>query len=256
MELTRMADTATLTSHFSTMYRYFRELEIHDQALTDRQKVTKTMCKLNQEWYKLANAWVITQPDNLSFDQFRMRLIRMDADGKIFSDSTKSHLLHLQGPNSKDKHNESIFTIQLEDEADPIPATTTTMVGPRVGQVGVVAGGTINKQMVETATTAGSRDISRETASLGRWNVINVTRRDITQIHARITEINQHMLHNTLTLVRAAGWLVALNRFLWLEDFQMTLFVWMEQRHLTWFLSSFRKSAIFFNNTNHSKHLE
>jgi hypothetical protein len=90
MELTRMADTATLTSHFSTMCRYFRELEIHDQALTDRQKVTKTMCKLNQEWYKLANAWVITQPDNLSFDQFRMRLIRMDADGRTFSDSTKS----------------------------------------------------------------------------------------------------------------------------------------------------------------------
>jgi hypothetical protein len=33
MEMTRMSDSATLTSHFSCMCRYFRELEMHGQGL-------------------------------------------------------------------------------------------------------------------------------------------------------------------------------------------------------------------------------
>ena len=38
MEMTRMSDSASLTSHFSITCRSFRELAIHGQALTDRQK--------------------------------------------------------------------------------------------------------------------------------------------------------------------------------------------------------------------------
>jgi hypothetical protein len=88
MEMVRMPEGATLTSHFSIMCRYFRELEMHNQGLTDRQKVTKTMCKMNLSWYKLANAWVITQDDDLTFTQFRTRMIRMEVDGRTFVDST------------------------------------------------------------------------------------------------------------------------------------------------------------------------
>jgi hypothetical protein len=90
MEMVRMADDATLMSHFSIMCRYFRELGMHGQPLTDRQKITKTMCKLNLEWYKLANAWVVTQPEELTFDQFRKRLMRMDMDGRTFAEESSS----------------------------------------------------------------------------------------------------------------------------------------------------------------------
>jgi hypothetical protein len=87
MENTRMQDSDKLTSHFSKMCRYFRELECHNQPLTDRQKVTKTMCKMNRHWYEMANAWVITQPDDITFDIFRRRLLQMDIDSKSFDQS-------------------------------------------------------------------------------------------------------------------------------------------------------------------------
>jgi hypothetical protein len=79
-----MAEDATLTSHFSVMCRYYRELELHGQPLTDRQKITKTMCKMNLKWYELTNAWVVTQPEDLSFDNFRTRILRMEVDKRTF----------------------------------------------------------------------------------------------------------------------------------------------------------------------------
>ena len=91
MENTRMKDSDTLTSHFSNMCRYFRELAMHDQELTDRQKITKTMCKMSLDWYKLTNSWVVTQPDNLTFDQFRRRVIQMDIDGRSFQRESSNH---------------------------------------------------------------------------------------------------------------------------------------------------------------------
>jgi hypothetical protein len=75
-----MDNKSTLASHFGIMCRFFRELHQAGHQLTDRQKIIKTMTKMSTKWYKVAHDYMATQPEDLPFDRFRMKMIQLEID--------------------------------------------------------------------------------------------------------------------------------------------------------------------------------
>lgn len=87
MEVTRMDGKATVSSHISTMCRFFRELEQSGHPLNDEQKIVKSMAKMSERWYRLADDFMATRDGDTSFDVFRMKMIKMEVDSRYFRSS-------------------------------------------------------------------------------------------------------------------------------------------------------------------------
>jgi hypothetical protein len=82
MEQVKMDSKSSLTSHFGLMCRFFRELHQAGQPLNDRQKIVKTMTKMSTRWYRIAQDYLATQPDEIEFDRFRLKMIQLEIDNR------------------------------------------------------------------------------------------------------------------------------------------------------------------------------
>ena len=156
---------------------------------------------------------VVTQPEELIFDQFRRRLLRMDMDSRTFTEGqSQAAFFYLRGHKNRGRLCKRIFIILLEDVEVWVVVTT---IGIRVGQAGAMAAGEHpnGKRAMGAAITAGKKATSRGSANCDSWNVTIVVREVTKRVIVR--EANSLQTFCRTLSLKVAEWPKGWISFLW-----------------------------------------
>jgi hypothetical protein len=88
MKNTRQGPNETVAQHISNMCTYFRTLHLIGSPLNDSRKVVETSTTMNEKWWRIADDYLAMQPDDISFDKFRMKMVQLEQDASLHDSNT------------------------------------------------------------------------------------------------------------------------------------------------------------------------
>jgi hypothetical protein len=147
MEMVRMPDNATLSSHFGIMCKFFRELHHHGQILDDRTKIIKTMTKMSTDWYTQAHDWVQQQGEDLTFTVFRAKMLQREHDGRTRTSPT--------APNAAFVHQTQETALAVSSQRTQYQQNNFREEGTPTGIIRIIGAGVINTIIITMAMATG-----------------------------------------------------------------------------------------------------